>query len=146
MTDPLPPNETAGNPDGRLARLFADRLARNTMHFGGGGPGYFGVHLENIAPDGSELDLVLTFRAGHRYCCIEQGCHLAIGHEGFWEELREEMDAHGLADRPLPTFHLVRCVVEDGTLVDQGRTPRRVGPMAFEAGPFRPETADHERG
>ena len=48
----------------RLTKVFADHLAPDTPHFGGGGLGYYGVRLENIAPDGSKLDLIVTLRAG----------------------------------------------------------------------------------
>src|SRR3954451_22864463 len=107
MADSSRPEGIGDDLDRRLTRLFADQLARNTPHFGGGGPGYYGVRLENVAPDGSELDLILTLRSGERYCCIERGCHLGVRGTRYWSGLREEMDASGLGDQPLPKIRII---------------------------------------
>ena len=139
MADPPRPNEIGGDLDRRLTRLFADQLARNTPHFGGGGPGYYGVRLEDVSPDGSELDLILTLRSGERYCCVQLGCHLGIRGPEYWSGLREEMEASGLGDLPLPTIRVIRVVVEDGTLIDLGGVPRSHKPMVYEEGPFCPD-------
>ena len=60
MVEPFRPDANRDDRDWRLTRLFAGRLAQNTPHFGGGGPDYYGVSLENIAYDGSTLDLTLV--------------------------------------------------------------------------------------
>ena len=129
MADSPRSDEIGVDLDRRLTRLFADRLARNSPHFGGGGPGYYGVRLENVAPDGSELDLILTLRSGERYCCFELGCHLGVRGTRYWSELRQEMDASGLGDQPLPKIRIIRVVVEDGALVDLGGVPPQ--PQAY---------------
>jgi hypothetical protein len=123
----------------RLTRVFEAQLARNTPHFGGGGPGYYGVRLENVAPDGSSIDLVVTFRSGVRYCCMETGCHFGVGHEGYWSRLRKDMNAHHLSHIPLPTIRVVRMLVEDGCLIDLSPgKPRTQKAMTYEVGPFDP--------
>jgi hypothetical protein len=142
MADSSRPDEIGVDPVRRLTRLFADQLARNTPHFGGGGPGYYGVRLEDVAPDGSELDLILTLRSGERYCCLELGCHFGIGGTRYWSGIREEMDASGLGDLPVPTIRVIRVVVEAGALIDLGGVPRRHKPMEYEGGPFCPEQDD----
>jgi hypothetical protein len=122
----------------RLTQVFVDQFAQNTPHFGGGGPGYYGVRLENIASDGSEFDLVLTFRSGVRYCCIELGCHCGIRSPRYWSGLRKQLDAHGLCELPLPTIRSVRVVVEQGALIDLGGVPRGDKSWEYEEGPFAP--------
>jgi len=58
-------------------------LAQNRSYFGAGGLGYYGVEVENLAPDGTEFDLMLTFKSGVRYCCIERGCHIPLQNRWF---------------------------------------------------------------
>jgi|GEM_PF-1779889 len=128
----------------RFEQVFADHFARNTPYFGGGGPGYYGVSLENVAQDGSELDLVLTFRSGERYCCSELGCHCDIRGAGYWTDLRQGMDAHGLGGLPLPTIRTVRVVVEEGSTFDPGglrNPPLTSKGWVYEDGPFTPVSA-----
>src|SRR4051812_15910653 len=120
MADSPRPDAIGDNLHRRLDQVFVDQFARNAPYFGGGGPNYYGVRLENIAPDGSALDLILTFRSGERYCCPELGCHCDFRDAGYWSELREGMDTHGLGESPLPTIRAVRVVVEEGATFDPG--------------------------
>jgi len=124
----------------RLGRVFVDQFARNTPSFGGGGPGYYGVSLGRVAADGSELDLILTFRTGERYCCSALGCHCDIRSAWCWSELREGMDTHGLGGLSLPTIRIVRVVVEEGATFDPGglRIPLKSKGLVYEDGPFTP--------
>lgn len=124
---------------GRLARAFAALYARNRPYFGGGGPGYYGVGLEDVDPGGTELDLVVTFRAGEKYCCSQLGCHSHFRGAQPWSRLREEMDAQGLGEFPLPRIRKVRVVIEPGAVFDAGG--RRFPPIEskgsiYEDGPF----------
>ena len=140
MTNPTRPEATGYDLLGRLDQTFNDLFARNTSYFGGGKPGYYGVRVENLVPDGSELELVLTFRSGVRYCCPELGCHCDFRSVGFWSRLRDGMDARGLVSLPLPRIRTVRVVVEDGAIFDPGglRVPlSRVG-YVYEDGLFSP--------
>lgn len=122
-----------------MTEVFADRLAQNELYFGGGGPGYYGLDVENVAPDGSRCDLILTFRSGVRYCCIQFGCHLGdIDAPEYWSSLREAMDRHGLGPIPLPILRRVRVVVEEGALVDVGDRVRPSKAIGYEEGPFHP--------
>jgi hypothetical protein len=83
--------------------------------------------------DGSTLDVVLTFRKGAAYCCMEPACHLALARCEGWEPLRSAMSA---LDVVLPARLLLRltCVVEDGALFfDFSRPdPTRCGWYAFK--------------
>jgi hypothetical protein len=138
MADSSRPNVIADDLHRLLTQVFVDQFARNTPHFGGGGPGYYGVRLEHMASDGSEFDLVLTFRSGVRYCCIELGCHCGIRGPRYWSGLRKELDAYGLSELPLPTIRIVRVVVEEGALIDLGGVPRSHRAWEHEEGPFAP--------
>lgn len=125
----------------RLTRAFIDHLARNRTDFGGGGRDDYWVRLENIAPDVSELDLVVIFRAGATYCCSEPGCHFDFRSETAWADLRGDLDAHGLREVPLPTIRTLRVVVEAGALFDPGglRQPPLISRgYTYEEGPFAP--------
>ena len=110
----------------------------------GGGPGYYGVRLENVAADGSEVDLVLTFRSGVRYCCFEFGCHFAFYADHGWSRLRVCMDRHGLSHVPLPAIRKVRAVIERGAVTTP--SPKvAAGIMEgseYQAGPFQPTSKD----
>jgi hypothetical protein len=105
-----------------------------------GGPGYYGVRLENVAADGSEVDLVLTFSSGHRYCCFESSCHFAHYGAGGWSRLRACMDRHGLSGLPLPVIRRFRGVIERGAvMIPSPRGPAHVSEGAeYEVGPFMP--------
>jgi hypothetical protein len=125
----------------RLTGAFFDYLARNRADFGERGRDCYEVSLENVAPDGSELDLVVTLQAGATYCCSEPGCHFDFRSEMAWAELRSDMDAHGLRKLPLPVIRTLRVVVEAGALFDPGglRSPPLVSKgYAYEEGPFVP--------
>src|SRR5438046_2680275 len=97
--------------------LFASNVFRDWKDYEAGGPGYYGVRIENVAPDGSEVDLVLTFLSGKRYCCFEFADHFAHYSERGWSRLRECMDRHGLQDLPLPAIRSVRAVIEKGAVM-----------------------------
>src|SRR5262245_44657114 len=102
----------------RLTRAFEGVFADTAPYFGGGGPGYYEVRIENVAGDGAEVDVVLTFRAGVWYCCPEPGCHFAFYGEGGWSLLREYLDRNGLQHLPLPTIRRFRGVIERGAIFD----------------------------
>jgi hypothetical protein len=131
----------------QLTRAFEDVFADTVPYFGGGGPGYYGVGVENVAGDGSELDVVLTFRSGTRYCCMEPGCQWGYWAEGGWSLLRECLDRNGLHHLPLPTVRRFRGVIEEGAVFDTvpapGGLPDEGAPAAhhafeYEVGPFLP--------
>lgn len=131
----------------RLTRAFEDVLAANVPWFGGGGPGYYGVHLENVAEDGSEVELILTFRSGTRYCCFESGCHFADYDRRLWARLRESMDRHGLSHIRLPVIRKFRGVIEAGAVMTPDRTnpAYRSDAQTYETGPFEPLTDEAKR-
>src|SRR5262249_13760224 len=110
----------------------------------GGGPGYYGVRLESIAADGSALDLVVTFRAGSRYCCCEPGCHVPFHSERGWAWLRHCMDCNGLENQPLPVIRKFKGIIEPGALFDSqpgsgtDPQPQPVDAFEYEAGPYSP--------
>ena len=141
MADSSRPDPTGNDLHERLTRVFVDHLARDTPCFGGGGPGYYGMRPEKIAPDGSDLDLIATLRAGERYCCSQPGCHFDFSSAGTWSELRGVMDAHGLRELPLPRARVLRVVVEEGAPLDPGglrSPPLKSRGYVHEDGPFPP--------
>jgi hypothetical protein len=104
---------------------------------------YYGVSIDEMAPDGSEFDLTLTFKAGNRYCCPELGCHLAYSEVDWWRRLRDIMREHGLAHTPPMTIRKLRVVVEPGACLecrtDFGRGKLRSEEsegFTYETGPF----------
>jgi hypothetical protein len=141
MADSSRPDLTGNELHERLTQVFVDHLARDTPYFGGGGPGYYGVRLEDIAPDGSELDLIVTLRAGERYCCSQPGCHFDFCSAETWSELRRDMNARGLRELALPRIRMLRVVVEGGALFDPGglrSPPLKSRGYVYEDGPFPP--------
>jgi hypothetical protein len=65
--------------------------------------------------EGSILDMVLTFRKGSAYCCMEWGCHLPLMDGKRWHGLRRAFAAHGVAAPPRLELRLT-CIVEEGAL------------------------------
>jgi hypothetical protein len=117
--------------DERLTLAFADLFAENRSRFldgeVAGGPGYYGVQVAAVTADASEVELVLTFRAGVRYCCFESGCHFAYYDERGWRRLRECLDRHGLGHLPLPVVRTFRGVIEPGAVAQPGMVGTVVG-------------------
>jgi hypothetical protein len=106
-----------------LTQVIANLLARNRSYFGAGGPGYYGVEVENVSSDGSEFDFILTFKSGVRYCCVEHGCHIALyGSDkscaGWFKKVRDGLKAAGVANLPPMTVRKLHVVVEKGTISD----------------------------
>ncbi len=149
MADVSRPDQAGSVLIGRLTRAFDDLLARDHPPLGRGVPGYYGVRLENIAQDGSELGLVVTLRAGETYCCSQSSCHFDFGHATIWSELRGDMDAQGLRELPLPRIRRLRVVVEAGALFDPGglrSTSLESRGYVYEEGPFPPVIGPDEQG
>jgi hypothetical protein len=135
--------------DERLTQAFADLFAENRCRFldgaVSGGPGYYGVRGAAVTADASEVELVLTFRAGVRYCCFESGCHFSHYAERGWRRLRACLDRHGLGHLPLPVVRTFRGVIEPGAVAQPGvvGTPEAcfvVEGTQYETGPWHPIT------
>jgi hypothetical protein len=62
--------------------------------------------------EGNTLCVVLTFRAGCAYCCMEWGCHLALADGTRWDGLRRALAEHGVAAPEHLELRLA-CVVEE---------------------------------
>ena len=73
---------------------------------------HYGVEVVLISSDPLELDLVLTFKAGERYCCFESGCHHWLFVRSSWERLRDTLKARGLGDLPPLTIRKLIIRVE----------------------------------
>jgi len=98
-------------------------LARNRSYFGAGGPGYYGVEVDNLSSDGSEFDLILTFKSGVRYCCIEHGCHIPLygsseSCAGWFNEVRDRLRMARIENLPPMTVRKLHVVVEKGAISD----------------------------
>jgi len=123
---------------------FLDFLTQESpflMKTGGQGRrDYYGLQLENVSEDGSELDLVFTFRSGEVYCCTEEGCHIPFYCEEGWQHLRHFLTMEGLGDLPRITIRKVRVVVEEGAEVlpggAEGMTPVPCRAQQYETGPY----------
>jgi hypothetical protein len=133
--------------DERLALAFADLFAADRGRFrdgeSWGGPGYFGVQVASATVDGSEVELVVTFRAGVRYCCFESACHFAYYDEHGWRRLRECLDRHGLGHLPLPVIRSFRGIIEPGAVAQPGMVGTPEACFVWEgseywAGPWHP--------
>jgi hypothetical protein len=121
-----------------LQQVISEMLARNRSYFGAGGPGYYGVEVEELSPDGTEFDLTLTFKTGVRYCCIEPGCHIPF-HNGWLTKVRDRLRAAGIEDVPPMTIRKLHVVVEQGAIVDDlNHNPcQQESRQEYDAGPFR---------
>jgi hypothetical protein len=133
--------------DERLTLAFADLFAADGGRFldrqSWGGPGYFGVQVTSTTADGSEVELVVTFRAGVRYCCFESACHFAYYDESGWRLLRECLDRHGLEQLPLPVIRSFYGVIERGAVAQPGvvgapETCLVSEGLEYRAGPWHP--------
>lgn len=78
------------------------------------------------------LDVVLTFRCGHAYCCMEWGCHMGLEANGPWQRLRETLSRQNAS---LPDRFMLKlyCVVEEEAMFyDLARPdPHRKGVYAL---------------
>jgi hypothetical protein len=76
--------------------------------------------------------MVLTFRSGAAYCCMEWGCHLVLTSGKRWHTLRRALAAHGVA-APSRLVLRLTCVVQEGAVFfDISRSdPIRPGWYAF---------------
>ncbi len=106
-----------------LTQVISDMLARNRSYFGAGGPGYYGVKVDNLSSDGTEFDLNLTFKSGVRYCCIEHGWHVPLydsskNYASWFETIRNWLKEAGLEDVPPMTIRRLHVVVEEGAICD----------------------------
>lgn len=96
--------------------ILAERMARkrgpDPLHPGSYQPSDYGVAAsleENV------LDMVITFRSGSAYCCMEWGCHWTCYNGRRWEDLRKVLAAHDVAVPPKLEMRL-SCVIEEGAI------------------------------
>jgi hypothetical protein len=131
----------------RLTLAFVDLFAANRGRFrdgmARGGPGYYGVKAAAVTADALDVELVVTFRAGVRYCCFESGCHCAYYAEWWWRQLRECLDRQGLGQLPLPVVATFRGVIERGAVMQPGFVDNPeacivVEGSHYETGPWQP--------
>ena len=61
------------------------------------------------------LSVVLTFRRGAAYCCMEWGCHLALTDGRRWDGLRGALASHGISV-PARLQLRLSCVIEEGAV------------------------------
>ena len=91
-----------------------DLLAANGC--AGGDGCHYGLDVINLSANAARFDLVLTFRAGRRYCCPEPGCHLGPFYRPFWEAIRERIEDRGLRQpRPMRLVH-IHTMIEPGAV------------------------------
>jgi hypothetical protein len=126
-----------------LTQVISDMLARNRSYFGAGGSGYYGVRVDNLASDGAEFDLNLTFKSGVRYCCIEHGCHVPLygssrNDAGWFKEMRVRLKEAGIENVPRMTIKRLHVVVEAGAMSDGLRHDPCLheSRLEYDLGPF----------
>jgi hypothetical protein len=134
-----------------LTQVIAEMLALNRSYFGAGGPGYYGVEVDNLSSDGSEFDLTLTFKTGVRYCCIEHNCHISLYEggscAGWFIKVRDRLRAAGIENLPPMTVRNLHVVVEKGAICDRLHDDPRPqdSRLEYDRGPFH-EIEQTDRG
>jgi hypothetical protein len=95
---------------------------------------------------GNVLSVVLTFRRGSAYCCMEHGCHLALTDGRRWDDLRARLASRQIIVSACLELRL-SCVVEEGALFFNWARPdrTRLGWYSFEpAAAYRYEVSASE--
>jgi hypothetical protein len=105
----------------QIREAMAEYLSGNR-----GKPDY-GIDIENVAKDGSKFDLILTFKKGAEYCCMEPGCHLPFGFDDSqrsWKEFREILKLKGVEPAG-PIQMRMTGVIEEGSVmkIELRKTP-----------------------
>jgi hypothetical protein len=126
-----------------LTQVISEMMARNRSHFGAGGPGYYGVQVDDISQDGSKFNLILTFKSGLRYCCMEHGCHIPLygsnTDAGWFDEVRERLRIAGIKNLPPLAVRKLHVVVEQGAF--SGNDPDSSycyeSRLEYSCGPFQ---------
>ena len=123
----------------RLENAFRDYFARGV--YAQGRADYYAVRLDNVSKDACTFDLIITFRAGEKYCCAESGCHFGVWGASEWSAIRKHLDRMGLGMlKPLTVRRL--CIkIEGGVLLGMkfpGDTSQlqRQDEYSYENGPF----------
>jgi hypothetical protein len=95
-----------------LVKMLARNRGPNPLNPGTPLPPDYGV---TASLEGNTLAMVLTFRSGSSYCCMEWGCHLPFPGSKRWDSLRMALDADEIPAPPKLELRL-SCVVEDGAV------------------------------
>jgi hypothetical protein len=74
--------------------------------------------------DGNALDVVLTFKKDHAYCCREWGCHLPLIDGRRWQRLHEALAQSGVVAPPNLRLQLF-CKIEEGAVFFDFSKPDR---------------------
>lgn len=127
-----------------LQQVMCALFARNRLYFGAGGPDYYGVEVVNVADDGAHFDLVLTFKSGTHYCCVELGCHFGFAVGGnrkpqkWIHRFRQLMKDRGYAKLGPITINKVHVIVEEGVVCEATKhlTPPNPRRYEYDDGPF----------
>lgn len=61
------------------------------------------------------IDLVLTFRRGTAYCCMEWACHLGFVRGERWVKLRRALTVRNITVPDQLNLHL-QCIIEEGAM------------------------------
>lgn len=63
--------------------------------------------------EGDVLDVVLTFKTGRAYCCMEWGCHLALFDGTRWDNLHQALGDSGVVAPSRLRLQLC-CKIDEG--------------------------------
>jgi hypothetical protein len=126
-----------------LQQVMCAMFARNRSYFGGGGPDYYGVEVVNVASDGAQFDLILTFKSGTHYCCTELVCHFPFAMGGrnapnWIKRFHAYMSERGFSQLGPITINNVRVIVEEGVFCEATKHLSYITPNRYEYddGPF----------
>jgi len=92
----------------RLTRAFLDYMTYGKPERA---PASFGVSVDGVSSDGSDLRLTLTFKGGHEFCCMSTVCHHGLFFAWDFERLRESFRGVGVELRKPIVVH-ARVVYE----------------------------------
>jgi hypothetical protein len=124
-----------------LHSACVEMFARNTGS--NGRRDYYEVVVSNVrsSPAVIEFDLALTFKAGERYCCFEDGCHHGLFGKESWKLLRQVLGTLGFPTDPPLLLSVLRVRVERGARASYGGLKsgdQEIEPRDYEytSGPF----------
>lgn len=136
-------NEPKDNIAGNVANLLSEAYRRRfaNSRYAPGRTDYYGFEVIPKSDDGCIYDLIITFKKGEQYCCLESACHFGFWRAEDWSRLRNEFPDLGLQELDPLHIETVRVIVEEGVLhglgyVHDSSQLIESGQQSYELGPF----------
>ncbi len=102
----------------RLEQAFCARFSHSV--YAPGRKDYYDFEVRNLDAEQAAFDLLVMFKRGERYCCMEPGCHFGLWTLKDWQLIRAELARVGLGELPPLTIRRFRVQVEAELLVEVG--------------------------